>query len=118
MAGGARPGAGRPRGAINLLSAEARREAMATGLTPLQFMLGVMRDPEVVLERRLDAARAAAPFIHPRLQSVELSGPERGAIQMQTTGVIDAASMSQDERDALRKILQAAKARVQEQSHR
>ena len=56
---------------------------MAEGITPLEFMLAVMRstsvhdDPEVQISRdamRFEAAKAAAPYIHPRLQAVEHSG--------------------------------------------
>jgi hypothetical protein len=32
--------------------------------SPLDFLLGVMRDPNVSLEIRIRVAQAAAPFIH------------------------------------------------------
>jgi hypothetical protein len=33
-------------------------------------------------EVRLDAAKAAAPFVHPRVPAVEYSGPKGGSIEM------------------------------------
>ena len=42
----------------------------ASGATPLDYMLQVMRDEGVEPAKRLDAAKAAAPYVHPRLASV------------------------------------------------
>ena len=39
-------------------------------MTPLDFMLGVMRDDNKAVELRLEAAAKAAPYVHPRLASV------------------------------------------------
>src|SRR5262249_34533460 len=43
-----------------------RHEAMIKGMTPLEYLLAVMRDESAALPRRDEAARAAAPYIHPR----------------------------------------------------
>ena len=69
--GGQRIGAGRKPGAVNRATAAAREKAEATGITPLEFMLQVMRDEQAERSERLDMARAAAPYIHARLSSVE-----------------------------------------------
>jgi hypothetical protein len=61
--GGARRGAGRPRGAANRFSEQARAEAAAEGITPLEYMLGVLRDETNELSVRMDAAKAAAPYM-------------------------------------------------------
>lgn len=45
--------------------------AEATGVTPLQFMLDRMRDAEAPIADRMDMAKAAAPYIHAKLSSVE-----------------------------------------------
>lgn len=45
--------------------------AVATGVTPLEFMLTVMRDENAKREERLDMAKAAAPYVHARLSSIE-----------------------------------------------
>jgi hypothetical protein len=72
--GGKRPGAGRPRGAASRANEEVRQEAAATGELPLAYMLRIMRDPSQPVGRRDDMAKAAAPFCHSRLSSVEHSG--------------------------------------------
>jgi hypothetical protein len=41
-------------------------KATAGGVTPLEYMLAIMRDESADPLRRDDMARAAAPFIHPR----------------------------------------------------
>jgi hypothetical protein len=72
--GGARANAGRKPGAINKATAKAKAMAEATGITPLEFMLNVMRDEDAERSERLDMAKAAAPYIHAKLASVEHSG--------------------------------------------
>ncbi len=70
--GGPRPGAGRRQGsAVVTKTRKIAEEAMASGQTPLEFMLEVMRDTGAERSERLDMAKAAAPYIHPRLSNVE-----------------------------------------------
>ena len=69
--GGSRPNAGRKPGAINKATAKARQMAEETGEMPLAFMLARMRDPEAPMEDRMDAAKAAAPYVHSKLSSVD-----------------------------------------------
>lgn len=59
---------------MNRASAEKRAEIEASGITPLDYMLSVMRDNERAPADRLDAAHKAAPYVHPRLAAVKLSG--------------------------------------------
>lgn len=75
-AGGARAGAGRPKGSISKVSAELREHLLAGGVSPLEYMLQVMRDATADSERRDKMAQAAAPFVHPKLASTEVSGPD------------------------------------------
>jgi hypothetical protein len=42
---------------------------------PLDYMLEVMRDTDADERRRDDLARAAAPYVHPRLSAVEYKEP-------------------------------------------
>ena len=72
--GGKRPGAGRKRGSPNKLTAAMRAKIEASGEVPLDYMLKVMRDENEPSERRDRMAIAAAPFCHPRLQSVQVEG--------------------------------------------
>ena len=50
--GGKRSGSGRPPGAVNKVTAETRQAAVESGQTPLDYMLGVMRNPSEFPERR------------------------------------------------------------------
>jgi hypothetical protein len=52
----------------------AAREA---GITPLEYLCALFRDDEQPLPVRLDAAKAAAPFMHPRLTAIEAKVVER-----------------------------------------
>jgi hypothetical protein len=73
--GGRREGAGRKPGTANVLSrAVANGYAADGGLTPLDYMMEVLRDKQLPGDVRLDAAKAAAPYVHPRLNAIEHSG--------------------------------------------
>jgi len=80
--GGPRPNSGRPKGGANRLNQEAREKALADGISPLDYLLGVMRNPEMDLEKRIDAAKAAAPYVHARLQATTVSGPDEGPVKI------------------------------------
>ena len=56
-------------------TAAAPSQETAAALTPLDYMLQVLRDPEASPAERKWAAEKAAPYLHPRLQTVEHSGP-------------------------------------------
>jgi hypothetical protein len=80
--GGARKGSGRPAGAATKRTREIADKAADEGITPLEFMLNMMRqdsdheDPRIQAQReamRFEAAKAAAPYIHARLSSVEMN---------------------------------------------
>ena len=61
MRGGSRPGAGRPAGALSKFTEKRRAEIEASGLTPLEYMLDILRDDNKPQELRFEAAKAAAP---------------------------------------------------------
>ena len=65
---------GRPRGSPNKATAVREAEIAASGLTPLEYMLGVMRDKEAADEDRQWAAVAAAPYVHPKIQPIVYRG--------------------------------------------
>jgi hypothetical protein len=74
--GGVREGAGRKAGSASKLDQEARAAVMASGEeTPLEFLLRTMRTSEDPA-RQLDAAKAAAPYVHARLANVEVRNPD------------------------------------------
>jgi hypothetical protein len=72
MAHGFKTG-GRKKGSLNKVSSEMKAAIAASGETPLEYMLRVMRDTKADTHRRDDMAKAAAPYIHPRLASIEQS---------------------------------------------
>jgi len=79
--GGPRKGAGRPPGSASRKTREIADRAAEEGLTPLEFMLQVMRNEANEPRERLSAAVAAAPYIHPKLASIEHTGKDGGAIE-------------------------------------
>jgi hypothetical protein len=62
---------GRVAGTPNKVTANMRAQAAASGELPLEYMLRVMRSPETEPVRRDAMAKAAAPYIHPTLASVD-----------------------------------------------
>ena len=76
--GGARAGAGRKRGGINRFSRDLLEKAAQGGQLPVDYMLEVMRDQSLDTRLRIDAAKAAAPYVHQKLSaiSVDVTTPE------------------------------------------
>lgn len=83
--GGKRPGSGRKKGSATKKTREIADRAAEEGITPLEYMLNVMRqdsaheDPRIEIAReamRFEAAKAAAPYMHPRLAAVEHTGAD------------------------------------------
>jgi hypothetical protein len=72
--GGKRPGAGRRKGARNKVTLARAVELAASGLTPLDYMLSILRDPEASREDRKWASEKAAPYCHHRLSTTEVTG--------------------------------------------
>lgn len=74
---GSRPGerrGGRARGTPNRRTAELQDAVAATGETPLDFLLRMMRDEDQEEAKRIDCAKAAAPYVHARLNAIDLNG--------------------------------------------
>ena len=70
MPRGSEPGerrGGRKKGTPNKATAAREAAITASGLTPLDYLLTVMRDETADRHTRVDAAKAAAPFVHPRM---------------------------------------------------
>lgn len=80
--GGKREGAGRKAGVPNKRTQEIMDKAEASGLTPLEFMLDVLRDDTEEMEKRMWAAEKAAPYVHAKLASVEHKGDDGGPLQV------------------------------------
>lgn len=71
MRGGKRENAGRKPGTPNRATQEQRDEIVSSGLTPLDYMLNLLRDVNTPVDRRDWAAEKAAPYVHARLASIE-----------------------------------------------
>jgi hypothetical protein len=85
--GGRRAGAGRPPGSRNQRSADIAQQAAEAGITPIEVMLNAMRELWATGKQgaKLEAARIAkdaAPYIHPRLASIDqtINEPQRYVI--------------------------------------
>jgi hypothetical protein len=101
--GGPRPNSGRKPGTKNpatiarekLLNEVAVRAADAADIgvdaTPLDFMLNIMRDPAIPFAMKFEAAKAAAPYVHPRLSQVD----------SRVTKVTDVAELTPEQIDRL-----------------
>lgn len=83
--GGKRPGAGRKAGAASTKTREVADRTAADGITPLEIMIETMRglwaeattaDGRPNIGKRMQAcaiAEKAAPYVHPKLSSVDAS---------------------------------------------
>src|SRR3954452_14282247 len=92
---------GRQKGTPNKITAKREAEIAASGLTPLDYMLGIVRaetpsglDASVAIARetlRFEASKAAAPYCHPRLQAVTLGGDPENPIKVDNLSDLEAA---------------------------
>ena len=62
--GGSRPGAGRKKSEVKLPPPDIRVASLNAGMSPLDYMLAVMRDDTADAQRRDRMAQAAAPYVH------------------------------------------------------
>ena len=88
--GGARIGSGRKPGSTDAkfgkVSAERVLNRTGTGpdKMPLAYMLAVMNDDKQKATIRLQAAIAAAPYVHPRLASVEVKSESTSTLTIES----------------------------------
>ena len=77
---------GRPKGSRQIRSAaSAIRAAKAEGKPmPLDFLLAVMNDESQSYRERVAAAIAAAPYVHPKLQSIAIRESNSEPLKVQT----------------------------------
>lgn len=77
---------GRQKGTPNKRNAELQAAVAATGETPLDFLLRVMRDEDADEDKRIDCAKAAAPYVHAKLASVDAKLDVDGKITLTWEG--------------------------------
>jgi hypothetical protein len=56
------------------MNEKARSAALAEGISPLDYLLRILRDESESKVMRMDAAKAAAPYLHARLNAIDLTG--------------------------------------------
>lgn len=102
--GGRRPGAGRKKGVPNKITAEVRRRILESGKSPLEvvrwiageFLAAANKEKDTdrrlsLLERAAAIEKDALPYLHARLQSIELTGKDAGPIKSETTLTVEEA---------------------------
>ena len=82
---GKTPGSGRRKGTLNKRTSYLSARAARAGLTPRDYLLGVLRDPQASVERRDWAAATVAPYVHPRLAAVESKVDQHNTVEMRVT---------------------------------
>ena len=87
--GGARPGSGRKKGGTNRVTQEAIDQAKAGGQMPLDYLLDIMRDVGADEAKRIDCAKAAAPYLHSKLNTIDGSLDVRATIEEVRHRIID-----------------------------
>lgn len=97
--GGVRPGSGRPKGSATKMNEEARKAALSSGISPLDFLLAAMRDDRQEFDTRIDAAKAAAPYVHARLAQIQHQGDPESPLETVTTIRLVAGGVDEDSGD-------------------
>jgi hypothetical protein len=70
--GGSRPGAGRKKGSKVVRTSELAIKAGAEGLSPVELLLGIVRDENQSLVFRAQCAGIVLPYVTPRLANVQI----------------------------------------------
>lgn len=95
MAVGRKTG-GRTKGVTNKASAAKAAAIEASGLTPLDYLLSILRDANNDQASRVDAAKAAAPYVHPRLATVDLGNKDDKAFATEARWADSASEATPD----------------------
>lgn len=82
--GGFRKGAGRKPGSLTKRTNEIAQAAAASGLTPLEVMLKAMQQHVEAKswDEAAKIAQAAAPYMHPRLASVDMTSKNETTVHI------------------------------------
>jgi hypothetical protein len=98
--GGKRFGAGRPKGRV---TEKLRQDLAKEGVSPLNYLCDIMRDPKVSEKRRDWAASIAISFMHPRLNAIAMQHSNTEPVREITwriLGPADAPLIEHDESEA------------------
>lgn len=80
---------GRPKGAKNKRTKAVEAAVASAGITPLEFMLGVLQDDLAPLDDRKWAAQNAAPYVHAKLTSVDAKVDSKVQISQIQNVIVD-----------------------------
>jgi hypothetical protein len=82
---------GRPKGKLNVstvrrkaIAERVERDLVKKKATPLEIMARVMNGDVTVTEMQFEAAKAAAPYIHPKLSAVQMNATVRRSVEDMT----------------------------------
>jgi hypothetical protein len=108
--GGPRPGSGRKPGSTTRKTREIADAAAAAGITPLEVMLLHMRQlyEQGDLKAAADRAVDCAPYMHPRLASVQATGKDGGPIQQEITHRQSLENLTAAELETMQALLEKA----------
>ena len=87
---GSKPGerrGGRQKGTPNKATSHRQARITASGVTPLDFLIEKMRDEGTDMSERIACAKAAAPYVHPKLLATTLAGPDGDAVKVEVDGL-------------------------------
>jgi hypothetical protein len=91
--GGKREGAGRKPGAVSQRSRDIAEAIVSDGgITPLEYLMGIVRDKLADDAKRIDAAKAAAPYVHAKLNAIDGTLNLNATIEEVRHRIIDSAS--------------------------
>lgn len=102
--GGARQGAGRPKGSKDKATiekeaarAEIIKKALDGGISPLEVMVNVMREhyASARYSEAASVAKDAAPYMHPKLASIDHKHAGEGGGPIQTKHTIEFVTRGQ-----------------------
>jgi hypothetical protein len=76
---------GRKRGVANKRTVQRKADVVRSGLNPVDYMLGIVRNEKLDLPTRLDAAKAVAPYTNPRLSQIDASVVSKSVVTVVLT---------------------------------
>jgi hypothetical protein len=77
---------------------ERTQQVALSDLTPLEFMLGVLRDASREDAERMQAAIQAAPYVHPRLASSQVTVDDKRTAEQFTDAELEAIARASSAR--------------------
>jgi hypothetical protein len=89
--GGARANAGRKSRSREVLIERSRLSVTKATITPLEYLMEVLQDPNNDRKERFQAAIAAAPYVHPRLSNSTITTTIKKSVDELTTAELIAA---------------------------